>query len=136
MKRYIYSITIMLIFLQSCAGQLAIQEIRMDPQKVEPGDEAMIFVVVKGSTSKISKIVATVREAPDMYFTLNDNGKDGDEKAGDKTWSYQVIVPWEADPGVYHLDFSFYDKDGKLIVTRSMKQGRTGSSESIEVYVK
>ena len=127
---------IILVVIFSCAGQLAIKEIWVEPEETIPGAEAKISVVLKGSTDKVSKIIATVREAPDMNFQLNDKGKDGDEKTGDKIWSYQVIVPWDADAGIYHLDFSAYDKAGKEIVSKGMEQRRTGRSGSVEVIVK
>lgn len=135
-KSSFYSILVMLTLILSCAGQLAVKKIWMEPGEVEPGDQAKIFVILKGSTNKVSKIIATVREATDMYFSLNDNGKDGDEKAGDNIWSYQVVVPWEADAGTYHLDFSVYDKEGDELVTKGMEQQRTGRSGSVKVIVK
>jgi hypothetical protein len=56
-----------------------------------------------------------------MYFSLNDEGKEGDKKAGDNTLSYQVVVPWEADSDIYHFDFSVYDKEGNELVTKGME---------------
>ena len=135
-KTLFYLILITLTLIISCAGQLAIKEIQVEPKEAEPGGEAKIFVVLKGSTDKVSKIIATVREATDMYFPLNNKGEDGDEKAGDNIWSYEVIVPWEADAGTYHLDFSVYDKEGNELVTKGMEQQRTGRSGSVEVIVK
>jgi len=135
-KISLYSLVIIFALIIGCAGQLAIKEIWVEPGEAIPGIEAKVFVVLKGSTDKVSKIIATVREAPDMNFPLNDKGKDGDEKAGDNTWSYQVIVPWDADAGIYHLDISVYDKAGKDIVSKGMEQRRTGRSGSVEVIVK
>ena len=135
-KSSFYSILITLLLIIGCAGQLAVKEIRVEPKETELGGEAKIFVVLKGSTDKVSKIIATVREATDMYFSLNDKGEDGDEKAGDNIWSYEVVVPWDADAGTYHLDFSVYDKEGNEFVTEGMEQQRTGRSGSIEVIVK
>lgn len=131
-----FSLLIMITLIVSCAGQLAVEKIWLEPTEVAPGDPAKIFVVLKGSTDKVSKIIATVREAPDMFFSLNDSGRDGDEKAGDNIWSYQVVVPWGAGAGTYHLDFSVYDKEGNELVTKGMEQQRTGRSASVEVIVK
>jgi len=132
----IYSILITMALFIGCAGQLAVKEIRMEPKETNPGEEAKIYVVLKGSTDKVSKIIATVREATDMYFSLNDEGKEGDEKRGDNIWSYQVVVPWQADAGSYHLDFSVYDKEGNELVIKGLEQQSTGRSGSIEVIVK
>ena len=137
MRKYSFpSILIILILILGCAGQLAVKEIHVEPKVTEPGSEAKVFVVLKGSTDKVSKIIATVREATDMYFSLNDEGKDGDEKAGDNIWSYKVVVPWQAGAGTYHVDFSVYDKEGNELVTKGMEQQRTGPSGSVEVIVK
>ncbi len=135
-KSSFYSILVILTLILSCVGQLAVKEIWMEPKKVEPGDNAKVFVLLKGSVDKVSKIIATVREVPDMYFSLNDSGKDGDEKVGDNIWSYEVVVPWEADARTYHLDFSVYDKEGNELITKGMEQQRTGRSGTVEVIVK
>jgi len=132
----IYSILIILAVILSCASQLAVKEIWVEPKEVEPGDNAKVFVVLKGATAKVSKIIATVRESTDMYFPLNDDGKDGDKKAGDNIWSYEVVVPWEAYAGTYHVDFSVYDKEGNELVTKGLEQQRTGRSGTVEVFVK
>lgn len=137
MKKFtINSIVMMLIFIVGCASQLAVKEIWVEPKESAPGDNAKIFVVLKGSIDKVSKIIATVREAPDMYFALNDDGKDGDEKARDKIWSYEVVVPWEAYAGTFHVDFSVYDKEGNELITKGLEQQRTGRSGTVEVIVK
>jgi len=132
----IYSILIILAVILGCASQLAVKEIWVEPKESAPGDNATIFVVLKGSANKVSKIIATVREATDLYFPLNDEGKEGDKKAGDNIWSSQVVVPWEADSGIYHLDFSVYDKEGNELVTEGLEQQRTGRSGTVEVIVK
>ena len=132
----IYFILITMVLILSCAGQLVVKEIRVEPKVTEPGGEAKVFVVLKGSTDKVSKIIATVREATELYFPLNDEGKEGDEKAGDNIWSYKVVVPWEAESGMYHLDFSVYDKEGNELVTKGLEQQSTGRSGTVEVIVK
>lgn len=135
-KTYISLVLSVMILILNCAGQLGVKEIWVEPKEAEPGGNAKIFVILKGSTDKVSKIIATVREAPDMYFSLNDEGKDGDEKAGDKIWSYEVVVPWEAYAGTFHIDFSVYDKEGNELVTKGLEQQRTGRSGTVDVFVK
>ncbi|UCE05872.1 MAG: hypothetical protein JSW07_20150 [bacterium] len=135
-KTIFCSILFIVVLLLGCAGQLALQDIIVEPKEVVPGDDAKIFVVLKASKSKVASVVATVREVPDFSFSLNNEGKDGDEKAGDNVWSYQVMVPWEADAGIYHLDISVRDKDGNEIIARGLEQRNTGRSGSIEVIIK
>lgn len=135
-KRSLYSILILLVLFAGCAGQLAIKQILTEPKEVTPGDNAKIFVMLKGAKDKAVKIVAVVREAPDMSFALNNEGKNGDEKAGDHIWTTEVVVPWQANAGIYHLDFSVYDKEGNELISKGMEQSSTGRSGSIEVIVK
>ena len=73
-----------------------------------------------------------------MVFRLNDEGKSGDAKAGDNIWSYEVTVPYDAVPGVYHLDFTAYDSDGELNQPEGTESGEQSSRRSgtVEVRVK
>lgn len=135
-KRSYFSILILLVLVLGCAGQLAIKQITVEPKEVAPGDNAKIFVILKGAKDKVAKIVAVVREAPDMSFSLNNEGKNGDEKAGDQIWTTEVVVPWQANAGIYHLDFSIYDKEDNVLVSKGMEQSSAGRSGSIEVIVK
>jgi len=89
-----------------------------------------------GGGDAVSKVVGTVREYTDFMVELRDNGEQGDEKAGDNIWTRQITVPWEADPGTYHLDISVYDKNGKEIVTKGLEAQTTGRSATIEINVK
>jgi len=135
-KTLICTIFFSFTLLAGCAGQLAVKDIIVKPGEVAPGKNSTIFVILTGAKEKVSKIVVTVREAPDMYFSLNDNGNDGDEKAGDNTWSYEVMVPWEAEPCKYHLDVSVYDKEGNEIIKKGLEEQGTGRSGTVEVIVK
>lgn len=122
--------------MTACAGQLAIKQMMTEPREVTPGDNAKIFIVLKGSTARVARIVAVVREAPDLIFSLNDEGKNGDKKAGDHIWTTEAMVPWQASTGLYHLDFSIYDKEGNRLISNDMGQNRTQHSGTIEVIVK
>ena len=94
-----------------------------------------LTVVLKGASDKVSRVTATVREAPEFSFSLNDKGKYGDEKAGDNIWSYAITVPYEADPGDYHLDISVRDKEGQELVVEGNEKRSTGKSGTVIVTV-
>ena len=83
----------------------------------------------------MAEVVATVREAPDFNFRLNDKGEDGDEKAGDNIWSREVTVPLDAPADTYHLEILAKDTDGNEIITPGLEQQQFGQSGSVEVVV-
>lgn len=122
--------------LSGCAAKLGMKSITMDKTSANIGDSVTLTVVLKGSAKQVSRVTATVRDAPDYSFSLNDNGKYGDEKAGDNIWTYTIIVPYEADPGDYTLDISVRDKDGKELVVEGNERRTTGKSGTVVVTVK
>ena len=129
------SIFTIMAFLGGCAGQLAVKQTIADPTILTPGKEAKLFVIFKGSKNKVAEVVATVREAPDFNFSLNDKGEDGDEKAGDNIWSREVTVPLDAPSDTYHLEILAKDTDGNEIITPGLEQQQFGRSGSVEVVV-
>ncbi len=137
MKRVLSISIICLVSLAiGCAGALRIGQITVTPDEVEAGSTTTIMMVIKGPKNKIAKVIATVRENPDIFFTLNDEGKDGDEKAGDNIWTYTATVPYDAPPLVYNLDFSAYDKMNNEIVTEGLENQSMGKSGTAKVTVK
>ena len=113
--------------LNSCGGgKLAIKKAEAIPPDPSAGSSLTLRVIIDGPLDAVSKVVGTVREYTDFMVELRDNGEQGDEKAGDNIWTRQITVPWEADPGTYHLDISVYDKNGKEIVTKGLEAQTTG----------
>ncbi|MBN2028931.1 hypothetical protein JW824_01690 [bacterium] len=118
-----------------CASQLAVRQMMVDPPTVNVGSQAKIMVVFTGPKNAVSTVIATVRENPEMYFALNDEGQDGDEEAGDNVWTYTVSVPWDAPADTYHLDIRARDQEGNEIITGGYEQQETGRSGTVEVIV-
>jgi hypothetical protein len=136
MKRIFIVLLLFIFVLTGCAAKLGVKSISSEKQSVYVGEAVKLTVVLKGSPKLVSRVIATVREAPEFSFPLNDEGKSGDVKAGDNIWSYALEVPYEADPGNYHLDISVRDKDGKELVVEGREKYSTGRSGTIEVNVK
>ncbi len=136
MKRALLSILICSSILSGCAAKLGVKSISSEKTSVFVGETVKLTVVLNGSTKQVSRVIATVREAPEFSFSLTDGGKNGDEKAGDNIWTYALEVPYEADPGEYHLDISVRDEDGKELVVEGMEKRSTGRSGTLVVTVK
>jgi hypothetical protein len=129
------SIFTILAFLAGCAGQLAVKQAIVDPPKSAPGENVKIMVKFKGPKNRVSEVVATVRDAPNFVFPLNDNGQNGDDKAGDNIWSSEQTVPYNAPANTYYLDILAKDTDGNEIITPGLEQQQYGRSGVVEVVV-
>jgi len=130
------TILFIVVFLLGCTGQLAVEQITAEPSSVAPGEEAKIFVVLKGPKDKAASVTATVRKYTDYSFSLNDDGVNGDEKAGDNIWTYKITIPWEAPADTYHIDISVRDNEGHVIITKGFEKQSTGRSGTTELIVK
>ena len=135
-KAYLVLFILSIAILIGCAGQLAVKQMMAEPSEVSVGSEVKIMVTFTGQKNAISTVIGTVRENPEMFFSLNDDGEDGDETAGDDTWSYTAPVPWDAQPYTYHLDIRARDLDGNEIISEGFEQQSTGRSGTIEITVK
>ena len=134
--RFLVLILVAVAMTIGCAGQLAVQQVMIDPTEVNAGDNAKIMVQFKGPKDQLKSVVATVRENPDIYFPLNDSGKNGDEKAGDNIWTHIATVPVEAPAAVYNLDISAKDMDGNEIIAEGLENRTTGRSGTVVLTVK
>jgi len=123
------------IFL-GCSSAISVTNTSIKPSTVDPGDNTLIIVELKGSITKVANVTATVREYPELTIPLNDNGESGDKKAGDNTWTFEMPVPWEAPAGTYHFDISVYDVSGNEVITKGFEQQTTGRSGSMELTIK
>jgi hypothetical protein len=83
---------------------LAIKEIIAQPAVVGPGETILLSVEFEGLQNRILLVRASIREANNMSFMLNDDGSNGDRAAGDNIWSYAVEIPADAIPGEFHFD--------------------------------
>ena len=125
----------MALIFWGCAGQLAIKEITADPNEVTAGKQATLMVIFTGPKKKVASVTATVREAPEVYYRLNNDGKNGDEEAGDNIWTCNAIVPYEAMPGTYNLDISAKDTEGNILFMEKVDKKKKGRRGILKVKV-
>ena len=133
---YLLLLILSTVIVIRCAGQLAVKQMMIEPPELTVGSEVKVLVVFTGQKNAVSTVIATVRENPEMYFSLNDDGEDGDEKAGDDIWSYTTSVPWDTEPNTYHLDIRARDLDGNEIISEGYEEQSTGRSGTIEITIK
>lgn len=128
MMRLILMLTIVIsmMALQGCntlSGQPEITRAVINPEVLGPGSSAVITLAVKDRHSLIERIEGVVLEDPRITFRLRDDGETPDEKAGDRIYSMQVDVPFQAPPGEFQLEFTAYGPDGMPISVRD-SEGR------------
>ncbi|MCD6288007.1 MAG: hypothetical protein J7M12_02720 [Candidatus Hydrogenedentes bacterium] len=102
-----------------CVTQrLAFTAAAATPVEVTLGNPVLVTATLNDPHGSVAKVIATVREVPEMAFELFDDGKEGDAVAGDGVWSCKLIVPPEAVPGTYHFDVTGYSASGAPITIR------------------
>ncbi len=88
---------------QNQLNQVNISEFSIVPGKLQPGDSARMTVEFTGKGLSVIKVFARVRENNRITYQFNDRGLNGDEIAGDRIWTGNLIVyPW-MPPKTYHL---------------------------------
>jgi hypothetical protein len=118
------------------ASRVTIKEVFARPAEVKAGDTMILSVVFEGSIDDVFAVQAVYREGTDFYFVLNNNGKDGDEKAGDNVWSCKVQIPSVVTAGQFHFDFQAYDKDLNRIYLKGTVKKGIGESASVIFAIK
>ncbi len=104
----------------SCATQrLAFMDAAVRPAEVAVGKSAVLTVNLLDRRGAVQRVIATVREVPELEMELFDDGQDGDDVAGDGVWSIRLDVPPTAPPGTYHFDIRAYDKAGNELVVEN-----------------
>ena len=101
--------------MSGCSSSLKMVSAKADPSTLSPGQKGKIIVVFKGAKGKVGVVQAVVREYPEYTIRLNDEGRMGDEKAGDGIWTYEFPVPYDAPAQKYHVDIIVKDKEGNVI---------------------
>lgn len=112
--RFIITILV-LAGMAGCSSELAVRKVTIDPPEPEVGGTATMMVTFKGHADQVASVRAVVEESSEIQYILNNNGENGDMKAGDKIWTYTVDVPYEAQPGTYHLRFVIRDVNGNEV---------------------
>ena len=135
MKERLFSTILLLVFATGCASQLAVKEMAIEPATISVGERGLIKVTFVGPKKNVASVRATVYEAPEIFYDLRDDGTNGDEKADDNVWTALVDVPYEATPGIYHLDIRARDAEGNTIAVEGGELTGAGYSGSITVTV-
>ncbi|NOZ55562.1 MAG: hypothetical protein GXO73_02070 [Calditrichaeota bacterium] len=104
-----------LTLLVGCSSTVKLVGAKAEPAVLSPGQKGKLIVILSGAKKKVGSVVAVVREYPEYTVRLNDEGRMGDEKAGDGVWTYEFPVPYDAPAQDYHLDITIRDKDGNII---------------------
>lgn len=102
-----------------------IKEVSAQPTEVKAGDTLLLSVVFEGPKEGVLIVLAKLREATDLKYPLNDDGINGDERAGDHVWSSVIQVPSYAPKGQFQLDILAIDKDlDGIHLLGAMKDGK------------
>jgi hypothetical protein len=107
-----------------------------DPQTLSAGQETTLSVHVAGPYANVASVYAVVREAPDMALQLYNDGTNGDAESDDRIWTVTVPVPPDAQPGVYHLDFTVRDTQGNVLAMKEAEVTNASLTGSIAVTVR
>ncbi len=118
------------------AAQVKIKKITAQPAVVEAGDTILLAVEFAGLKDRVLTAKASFREANNMNYILNDQGNNGDEKAGDNTWSYTVQIPADVPAGQFHFDFQCLDIDLNRIYVKDTEKEGKGEPGSLTFTVK
>jgi len=114
----------------SVGSQPHLERAQIFPAYLTPGDTALITVEPRDKDGIIHRIEGRILEDPRMPLHLNDEGRDGDEVAGDGVWSLQVDVPPPALGGTYTVEFTAYRRDGTAVPIRD-KEGNVSPLTTI-----
>lgn len=91
------------------------QNAQLIPPVLVPGTTGLITVELVDSYKVVQSVRGRLREDQRVTFVLNDQGENGDTKAGDDIWSLKVDVPFQAPPGDYTLELGAFDADNQPV---------------------
>lgn len=118
------------------ASLVSVKTVAVQTPAVKRGESAILTVRFEGLSNQVISVKAVVREAPQNIYVFNDNGRDGDDLAGDNVWTSRLDVALNADPGEYHLDIRAFDMNwNPIFLSGTMKEGR-GECGSITLTVR
>lgn len=114
------AVPLVFLFVAGCQQPIkwSIQP-KWDPDPVKIGKKFTASCKVTGELEKIEYVAAVPIVAPEFTMELRDEGKEGDEKAGDGIFTTSGSPPAEAEPGDYDIEFVVYDKNGDPIMVPS-----------------
>ncbi len=132
------SMVLVLALLSGCStlgGQPGLQQAKIRPATLRPGDTAIVTVNVVDSRNIVDRVVGVVKEDPRMKFNMSDNGQGPDATANDGIWSLQVDVPFMAPPGAFTLELTAYSEDGQVIMVKDADIGKAPLSAACELVI-
>jgi len=135
MKKTGLFLLIIVVIIGCSQTRLAMMDAGIDPAKLSPGDELIVRVKIVDTKGVVTLVKATVLEYRELSLELNDSGMNGDELANDGVWSLATAVPYEADPGEYHLEFEAFDVSGTAVkvITKEGSEVPLSAEVSVEV---
>jgi len=89
------------------------------PPQLQGGGTALVTIDVKDKNAIVHSVVGTIKEDPSLKLKLQDDGLEGDVKAGDGIWSRAITLPTDAPAGTFNVAFTAFRKDGVAVPIRS-----------------
>jgi hypothetical protein len=91
---------------------ITIEEIKYTPEPLKAGQKVKATFKIKADAG-----VASVRIYTPDYRTLEarDDGTNGDDVAGDGTYTLVTDVPYDAMPGTYDITLVVTDKNNEVL---------------------
>lgn len=103
---------------------------------LEVSESILLAVVFEGSVKDVLAAKARFREANNLEYALNNDGADGDERAGDNIWSRRITLPRGVPAGKFHFDFKALDKNlNPIYLIGTVKDG-VGEHGSLVITIK
>ena len=132
-KVLIMLIALVMSILISCASQPKLVKAYVEPEQASPGDLIKMYAQFTGSAKDLKAVYLTVREYPSEYPRIDLYPGTGDDQ---NLWSEDGEIPWEASPGMYHLDVNAIKKDGEEIVSEGFENNWAGKAGTIVLQIK
>jgi hypothetical protein len=132
-KVFLISIMASLCIFISCASQPKLVETMIEPELAAPGDSIYLSIKFTGMHTDMKEVYLTVREYPDDFPMIKLLPK---EKSDLNLWTNELVIPYDAYPGEYHLDINAFKNGGEEIITEGFENNSTGKTGTIIVKVK
>ncbi len=113
--------------------KVKIKKVSLQPAVTKVGDNVLFSVIFEGSIDEVFIVKAKIGN---IQYTLNNDGKNGDEKANDNVWSCKGEVQPYFQSRQNHVSFLALDKNlNAIYLTGTVKEGM-GEHGSLILTVK
>ncbi len=134
MKRvWIAAFVILTMVSLGVAKQPKLIKATIEPAVASVGDTVKVTVEFSGKASDIREVSFLPRE---YAYEVSPYYMTKAEKTKKNVWVLIGPIPYEAEPGIYHLEISAYDKNGKEIITPKYKDQEFGRTGLIKLEIK